>query len=278
MSLRLKAACEGADGSRTARSTKEFKREGANGKGLGGGDARARASAHETERSVEGLKNGRNGGGRNCGNDNEADGVPRVRASVRSQSLRRKKCTKVKVLVGQKSLLERRSRCAKCSLRIIEENRGCGLQRTKPLTTPSVSVDGGGRVIVMGVARVIVLVLNTTADCDPRLCSLCRSLAAYGTDQEFLCAINGHMMKQPARSPHGHVFEYSTILLWLESRGRVCPFTGKPLSRGANARWWRVRVETIMLTRTHSHYCCCTCKQHMPSMHAMKTLVLALCR
>lgn len=51
-------------------------------------------------------------------------------------------------------------------------------------------------------------------------------------DQEFLCAINGHMMKHPARSPHGHVFEYSTILLWLESRGRVCPFTGKPLCKG----------------------------------------------
>ncbi|CAN0497761.1 unnamed protein product, partial [Scytosiphon promiscuus] len=51
-------------------------------------------------------------------------------------------------------------------------------------------------------------------------------------NQEFLCAINGHMMKQPARSPHGHVFELSTILLWLESRGRVCPFTGKPLSQG----------------------------------------------
>ncbi|CAM9224809.1 unnamed protein product [Hapterophycus canaliculatus] len=49
--------------------------------------------------------------------------------------------------------------------------------------------------------------------------------------KEFLCAINGHMMKQPARSPHGHVFELSTILLWLESRGRVCPFTGKPLSK-----------------------------------------------
>jgi U-box domain len=46
---------------------------------------------------------------------------------------------------------------------------------------------------------------------------------------EFLCAINSHIMKQPVRSPHGHVFERSTILLWLETRGRVCPLTGKPL-------------------------------------------------
>lgn len=58
------------------------------------------------------------------------------------------------------------------------------------------------------------------------------SLCPSRSKQEFLCAINGHMMKQPARSPHGHVFELSTILLWLESRGRVCPFTGKPLSKG----------------------------------------------
>ncbi|CBJ29425.1 conserved unknown protein [Ectocarpus siliculosus] len=56
---------------------------------------------------------------------------------------------------------------------------------------------------------------------------------ADGMPKEFLCAINGHMMKLPVRSPHGHVFELSTILLWLESRGRVCPFSGKPLSKGA---------------------------------------------
>ncbi|CAM9297046.1 unnamed protein product [Ectocarpus sp. 4 AP-2014] len=54
---------------------------------------------------------------------------------------------------------------------------------------------------------------------------------AGGMPKEFLCAINGHMMKLPVRSPHGHVFELSTILLWLESRGRVCPFSGKPLSK-----------------------------------------------
>ena len=63
--------------------------------------------------------------------------------------------------------------------------------------------------------------------------------------QEFLCAINGHMMKHPARSPHGHVFEYSTILLWLESRGRVCPFTGKPLCQGEMFRIVAAVLQTI---------------------------------
>lgn len=70
-------------------------------------------------------------------------------------------------------------------------------------------------------------------------------------DQEFLCAINGHMMKHPARSPHGHVFEYSTILLWLESRGRVCPFTGKPLSKGKFLRITAVELQTLHGWKSH---------------------------
>lgn len=56
--------------------------------------------------------------------------------------------------------------------------------------------------------------------------------SASDVPAEFLCAINGHMMKQPVRSPHGHSFEASTIELWLETRGQVCPLTGKPLLRG----------------------------------------------
>ena len=61
---------------------------------------------------------------------------------------------------------------------------------------------------------------------------------------EFACAINGHLIKDPlryvvlfrrftrvCRSPYGHVFEKSTILLWLETRGSVCPITGKILTK-----------------------------------------------
>ncbi|KAJ8614289.1 hypothetical protein CTAYLR_001175 [Chrysophaeum taylorii] len=47
---------------------------------------------------------------------------------------------------------------------------------------------------------------------------------------EFACAINGHMMKEPCRSPYGHVFEKSTIMLWLQTRGSVCPITGQALA------------------------------------------------
>ena len=45
----------------------------------------------------------------------------------------------------------------------------------------------------------------------------------------FKCAINGHLMRQPVRSPHGHVFEQATLLEWCSTHGSVCPITGDPL-------------------------------------------------
>lgn len=47
---------------------------------------------------------------------------------------------------------------------------------------------------------------------------------------EFLCAINGHVMKEPMRATtSGLVFERATIELWLATRGQVCPLTHEPL-------------------------------------------------
>ena len=51
-----------------------------------------------------------------------------------------------------------------------------------------------------------------------------------GAPASFRCAINGHVMKEPVMSPHGHTFEAATIRLWLASNGQVCPLTGRPLS------------------------------------------------
>jgi len=48
----------------------------------------------------------------------------------------------------------------------------------------------------------------------------------------FRCALNGHLMKDPVRSPHGHVFERETIMKWLESAGSMCPISGGSLSKG----------------------------------------------
>lgn len=50
--------------------------------------------------------------------------------------------------------------------------------------------------------------------------------------QEFLCAINGHVMKDPVRvKSTGLVFELATIDLWLSTNGSVCPITNTLLER-----------------------------------------------
>jgi hypothetical protein len=49
---------------------------------------------------------------------------------------------------------------------------------------------------------------------------------------EFLCAINGHVMKEPVRCvATSLVFERSTIELWLSTRGAVCPITNTLLEK-----------------------------------------------
>jgi len=50
--------------------------------------------------------------------------------------------------------------------------------------------------------------------------------------KEFLCAVNGHVMKEPVRAmTSGVCFEKATIELWLATRGSVCPISGEPLQR-----------------------------------------------
>ncbi|GMH77153.1 hypothetical protein TL16_g07307, partial [Triparma laevis f. inornata] len=53
---------------------------------------------------------------------------------------------------------------------------------------------------------------------------------ATGVPPEFGCSINGHLMKEPVRTPGGVVFERETIELWLKTRGSVCPISGVPLT------------------------------------------------
>lgn len=43
------------------------------------------------------------------------------------------------------------------------------------------------------------------------------------------CAIDGKLMKDPVRSPHGHAFERSTLERWVSSCGSVCPVTSRQL-------------------------------------------------
>lgn len=58
-----------------------------------------------------------------------------------------------------------------------------------------------------------------------------RALAAGEVPAEFKCAINGHIMRQPVRSPADAdlVFEKATLEQWHLSHGSVCPITGAAL-------------------------------------------------
>ena len=51
-----------------------------------------------------------------------------------------------------------------------------------------------------------------------------------GVPSQYACAINGHLMKEPVRTPGGVVFEKDTILLWLKTRSQVCPISGEVLT------------------------------------------------
>ena len=52
-----------------------------------------------------------------------------------------------------------------------------------------------------------------------------------GVPKEYLCAINGHVMQDPVRSPQGYFFEKATIELWLSTRGSICPISHEPLTK-----------------------------------------------
>jgi hypothetical protein len=49
--------------------------------------------------------------------------------------------------------------------------------------------------------------------------------------KDFLCAINGHVMKMPMKGPYQIHYERETIELWLATRGSICPITHQPLTR-----------------------------------------------
>jgi hypothetical protein len=70
-------------------------------------------------------------------------------------------------------------------------------------------------------------------DTDAQPSSALRPSSAQGFGDmpaAYRCDINGHVMKEPVASPHGHTFEAATIKLWLAANGQVCPLTGRPLA------------------------------------------------
>ena len=56
------------------------------------------------------------------------------------------------------------------------------------------------------------------------------ALSDSSIPKEFLCAINGHLLKHPMKAPSGHIFEKETIDTWIKKVGCTNPISGEPLT------------------------------------------------
>merc|ERR1719428_1430737 len=57
-----------------------------------------------------------------------------------------------------------------------------------------------------------------------------RGVDASKAPQELRCEIDGKLIGEALRSPHGHLFEKTSLERWIASCGSVCPVTGEPLT------------------------------------------------
>ena len=48
--------------------------------------------------------------------------------------------------------------------------------------------------------------------------------------ESFICPITCQLIKEPATTVHGQLFEYTAILEWVERKG-TCPVTNQPLTK-----------------------------------------------
>ena len=48
-------------------------------------------------------------------------------------------------------------------------------------------------------------------------------------DEIFICPITQTVIKEPAATPYGHLYEHDEILKWVRKSG-TCPLTGKELT------------------------------------------------
>ncbi len=78
----------------------------------------------------------------------------------------------------------------------------------------------------------LFIIFKTSSSSIYHLCITTKLYLLLFDFKEFLCAINGHVMKNPVKvRSSGLVFEEATIDLWLNTRGAVCPITNTYLDR-----------------------------------------------
>mmetsp|Transcript_14750 Transcript_14750/g.23142 ORF Transcript_14750/g.23142 Transcript_14750/m.23142 type:complete len:139 (+) Transcript_14750:195-611(+) len=47
---------------------------------------------------------------------------------------------------------------------------------------------------------------------------------------DFLCALTRTLLRDPMRTPYGHVYDKRMIATWFRTHGSICPLTGQPLA------------------------------------------------
>lgn len=63
----------------------------------------------------------------------------------------------------------------------------------------------------------------------PRARGMALQELAHEAPREFVCALDGQLMLDPVRSPHGHIFERAGLAHALAEVGGTCPISGQPL-------------------------------------------------
>ncbi|KAF1330426.1 hypothetical protein FI667_g5234, partial [Globisporangium splendens] len=56
------------------------------------------------------------------------------------------------------------------------------------------------------------------------------NMPSHDIPPEFKCAVSLKLLKDPLRSPYGHVFERHVVKAWFRDFGNRCPLTGEPLT------------------------------------------------
>ena len=64
----------------------------------------------------------------------------------------------------------------------------------------------------------------------------------------FTCPITCEMIKEPATTVYGHLFEHSAVINWVERVGR-CPVTNQPLTKDQVFKQYNVKDAIDEMTK-----------------------------
>ena len=67
----------------------------------------------------------------------------------------------------------------------------------------------------------------------------------------FICPITQMVIKEPAATPYGHLYEHSEILKWVRKHG-TCPLTNKSLTEDQIVKQYAAKEAITQMTKQQS--------------------------